>query len=73
MPKGLKYVRQVVDQEGFDYAFRHKTDFSEVKDEEFHRLRQAYVDAANELAEYTGCDEELDEEDEDDETDEDDS
>jgi hypothetical protein len=67
MAESLKYVRQIVDQEGFDYAFRHKTDFKEVKDEEFHRLRQAYVEAANALGEYTGCDDEdFDESDEED-------
>ena len=45
-----------VDNEGFDYAFRNYSDFKEVKDEEFHRLRTAYVKAARELAEYLDID-----------------
>jgi hypothetical protein len=48
----LRDVAAAVDNEGFDYAFRHYSDFSEVKDEEFHRLRVAYVEAASQLAEY---------------------
>jgi hypothetical protein len=51
----LDYVRGVVDNEGFNYAFRHYTDFvEEVKDEEFHRLRKAYVEAAKALDMYIG-------------------
>lgn len=41
-----------VDQEGFDYTFRSYSDFSEIEDLEFHRLRQAYIDAANNLENY---------------------
>ena len=53
--KELKYVRATVENVGFDYAFRHYTDFRDtVKDQEFHRLRDAYVEAAEALAEYTG-------------------
>ena len=50
-------VAACVDNEGFDYAFRNYSDFKEVKDEEFHKLRKAYVDAADALAEYIGVDE----------------
>jgi ribosomal protein L19 len=49
----LQYVRDTIDNEGFDYAFRHYTDFvDEVKDVEFHKLRKAYVEAAKELDVY---------------------
>jgi len=51
-------VAACVENEGFDYAFRNYSDFSEVKDEEFHKLRRAYVEAADALSEYVGCDEE---------------
>ena len=44
-------VNACVENEGFDYAFRHYSDFSEVKDKKFHELRSAYVDAARALAE----------------------
>jgi hypothetical protein len=52
--KDRKYVRSVIDNEGFDYAFRHYTDFLDIKDKQFHELREAYVKAANALAEYVG-------------------
>ena len=55
--KELQYVRNIVDNEGFDYAFRNYTDFvEEVKDVEFHKLRKAYVKAAKELDVYIGTD-----------------
>jgi hypothetical protein len=50
-------VTAVVENEGFDYAFRFYSSFKEVKDVEFHLLRQAYVKAANALAEYLELDE----------------
>lgn len=46
----LQGVRDAV--EGFDYAFRHYSDFKEVVDETFHELRKAYVEAADALDEY---------------------
>ena len=48
----LEDVRYKTESEWFDYAFRHYSDFEEVKDSEFHRLRKAYVDAANALDKY---------------------
>jgi hypothetical protein len=68
MAKNLNYVRGVVDNEGFDYAFRCYSDFSLVKDEEFHKLRLAYIAAADALSAYAGLDRE-DEEDYDEEDD----
>ena len=50
-------VAACVENEGFDYAFRNYSDFKDVKDEEFHRLRKAYVDAAEALSEYIGFEE----------------
>lgn len=53
----LQYVQDTIENEGFDYGFRHYSDFKdEVKDEKFHELRTAYVEAAEALAEYTGTD-----------------
>ena len=51
-------VAACVENEGFDYAFRNYSDFKEVKDNEFHKLRRAYVEAADALSEYIGADEE---------------
>jgi hypothetical protein len=39
-------------QEGFDYCFRLYSDFEEIEDREFHKLREAYIDAANKLEKY---------------------
>ena len=44
-----------IEQEGFDYCFCSYSDFPEVKDVEFQKLRMAYVAAAKELKEYLGC------------------
>jgi hypothetical protein len=52
----LQNVRDTVEGEGFDYAFMNYSDFSEIEDEEFHKLREAYVDATRALAEYIGVD-----------------
>ena len=53
--KELDYVRGTIDSEGFDYAFIHDSDFTDtVKDKEFHRLREAYVKAHDDLKEYLG-------------------
>jgi hypothetical protein len=41
-----------VNQEGFDYAFRHYSSFDEFKSPEFHRLRRAYVKAADTLEHF---------------------
>lgn len=48
----LEDVADVVEMEGFDYAFRHYSSFEKVDDKEFHKLRQAYVDAADALENY---------------------
>lgn len=53
----LRYVADKVEHEGFHYAFRSYSNFKEVKDEEFHKLRVAYLDAAKALADYIEVDE----------------
>ena len=50
--KEIKRIEDVLNSEGFDYGFIHYTSFGEVKDEEFHRLRLAYVNAQKELLAY---------------------
>lgn len=50
----LDYVRGCVDNEGFDYAFRHYSDFADVRDVKFHKLREAYIKAAEKLEGYLG-------------------
>lgn len=46
------YVKDTIENEGFAYAFCDYTDFNEIEDEEFHRLRKAFVDAATALKAY---------------------
>jgi hypothetical protein len=41
-----------MDQEGFDYCWRHYSNFKEIKDQKFHELRESYIKAANELEDY---------------------
>lgn len=43
-----------IDQEGFDYTFRNYTDFRDIKDPQFHRLRKQYLAASNRLLKYIG-------------------
>ena len=50
--KSLIEVAKKVDLEGFDYAFRDYSSFEEVKDAEFHKLREAYISAADALEAY---------------------
>lgn len=48
----LELIQTSVEHEGFDYCFVWKSSFPEIKDEKFHKLREAYVKAQKELAEY---------------------
>jgi len=50
----FKYVQETIDVEGFDYAFNDYSDFEEIEDDEFHKLREAYLAARAALAEYVG-------------------
>lgn len=50
-------VMDVVDNEGFDYAFMHYSDFEDVEDEEFHTARKEYLKAREKLAKLIGYEE----------------
>lgn len=50
----FEYVRAKMENEGFHYCFRHYSDFEEIKDEKFHELRLAYLEAADALEKYIG-------------------
>jgi hypothetical protein len=50
----MEGVRACIESEGFDYAFRHYSSFDDVKDKNFHALREAYVRAAQALEDYVG-------------------
>lgn len=47
-------VREDIDNEGFDYAFQNYSDYRDIEDEEFHRLRLAYLAARKALEDYIG-------------------
>ena len=47
-----KRVQETVESEGFGYTFMSYSNFDDVKDQRFHELRQAFVNAAKELATY---------------------
>lgn len=50
-------VMAIVDSEGFDYAFCSYSDFEEIDDVEFHKLRKEYQDISERLKTYIGYDE----------------
>lgn len=52
----MKDMQSRVENEGFEYAFVSYSHFPEIKDAEFHRLREAYLAARSALAEYIGVD-----------------
>lgn len=45
-------VRYRMDEEGFDYCFEGYSDWEEIKDEEFHRLRKEFLRTMEELRNY---------------------
>ena len=47
-----EYVLQRINQEGFHYCFTHYSNFSEIEDNEFHRLRLASLAASRVLETY---------------------
>jgi hypothetical protein len=51
------YVTCKVESEGFDYAFRHYSNYEDIKDPKFHELRKAYLKAVEDLIKYLGLEE----------------
>ena len=41
-----------MDAEGFHYCFQSYSDFEEIDDEGFHKLREEYLHISNKLREY---------------------
>jgi hypothetical protein len=48
------YLLSKIDNEGFDYTFIDYSDFEDINDDKFHRLRNEYKQAKEKLAEYLG-------------------
>lgn len=55
----LDEVAVCIDQEGFDYCFRDYSFFEDIEDAEFHKLRKAYIIAADALEEYVNANSDL--------------
>ena len=52
--KDKRYILSTISDEGFGYAFIDYGDYKHIDDEEFHRLRKAFLNASNDLANYVG-------------------
>lgn len=47
-----RYIKIKIRDEGFHYCFKHYSDFSDVEDDEFHKLRKYYLQYAKLLEDY---------------------
>lgn len=47
-------IHFVINKEGFGYTFESHSEFKDIKDDEFHQLRKAYLEARKVLADYLG-------------------
>jgi len=47
-----RYIKSKMENEGFDYCFRHYSNFKEIKDDEFHELRRQYIESSELLEDY---------------------
>jgi hypothetical protein len=62
MDKNIKKLEEELDDfravqyrminEGIDYCFEHYSSFEEIEDEEFHKLRQEFLDSMKKIREY---------------------
>jgi len=51
--KDIRIIEDLVESEGFDYGMiEYASTLKEVKDEEFHRLRDAYEESQTKLRDY---------------------
>jgi len=48
----MKMVQYRMNNEGFHYCFKHYSNFQEIDDEHFHKLRNDYLRATKELENY---------------------
>lgn len=45
-------LKEIVEDEGMDYAFVAYSSFEYIKDDVFHKLRKEYIQASNNLDKY---------------------
>jgi hypothetical protein len=48
----LSEVKYRIEEEGLDYCFRCYSNFDEIEDTEFHKLRERYIAASKALEKY---------------------
>ena len=48
----FKAVKYRMNNEGIDYCFEYYSSFKEIEDEEFHKLRQEFLDSMKKIREY---------------------
>lgn len=47
-----EYIRSKIKNEGFHYCFKYYSNFNEIQDVKFHKLRKEYLEAAERLEQY---------------------
>jgi hypothetical protein len=47
-----QFLQDLIENEGFSYCFTDYSNFPAIKDKEFHRLREQYIRAHEELEYY---------------------
>lgn len=50
--ENFEMVRYRIDAEGFHYCFKHYSSFKEINDEEFHKIREQYLNVSEKLERY---------------------
>jgi len=50
--ENFEMVRYRIGAEGFHYCFKHYSSFKEINDEEFHKLREQYLNVSEKLERY---------------------
>ncbi|MCK9447256.1 hypothetical protein M0Q50_10435 [bacterium] len=45
-------VKYRMEEEGFDYCWSYYSNFKEIEDEEFHKLRKLYIEISEKLEKY---------------------
>ena len=48
----FRAVQYRMGEEGIDYCFESYSSFEEIEDEEFHKLRQEFLDSMKKIREY---------------------
>lgn len=50
----IRRMQEIVENEGFTYAFTDYSHYEEIEDETFHRLRMMFLNSRIALANYIG-------------------